>query len=237
MGEKMRKGKIIMTVTVGLMCFVLTYVMFMQFKLVEETDITEIENARESELREKLANWKTRYKDVEEKIEESTTKLDEYNQRKASNQETSQLLEKELEQIKKIAGLTEVKGDGIVVTLTDKEEVIGARDLIEVVNELRLAGAEAISINDKRIVNMTDIVDIVERVILINVERTSSPYIIKAIGDPKYLESALNTKTIGFMDQMAVDGKDTKLERQNNIKINPYNKELKVQYMKLKEEK
>ena len=233
----MTKGKIIMTVTVGLMCFVLTYVMFMQFKLVEETDITEIENARESELREKLANWKTRYKDVEEKIEESTTKLDEYNQRKASNQETSQLLEKELEQIKKIAGLTEVKGDGIVVTLTDKEEVIGARDLIEVVNELRLAGAEAISINDKRIVNMTDIVDIVERVILINVERTSSPYIIKAIGDPKYLESALNTKTIGFMDQMAVDGKDTKLERQNNIKINPYNKELKVQYMKLKEEK
>lgn len=226
-----------MTVTVGLMCFVLTYVMFMQFKLVEETDITEIENARESELKEKLANWKTRYKDVEEKLEESTTKLAEYNERKASNQETSQLLEKELEQLKKIAGLTEVKGDGIVVTLTDKEEVIGARDLIEVVNELRLAGAEAISINDKRIVNMTDIVDIVERVILINVERTSSPYIIKAIGDPKYLESALNTKTIGFMDQMAVDGKDTKLERQNNIKINPYNKELKVQYMKPKEEK
>lgn len=233
----MRKGKIIMTITVGLMCFVLTYVMFMQFKLVEETDITEIENARESELKEKLANWKTRYKDVEEKLEESSTKLREYNERKASNQETSQLLEKELEQVKKIAGLTEVKGDGIIVTLTDKEEVIEARDLIEVVNELKLAGAEAISINDKRIVNMTDIVDIVEKVILINVERTASPYVIKAIGDSKYLESALNTKTIGIMDQMAVAGKDTKLERQNNIKISPYNKELPVQYMKIKEEK
>lgn len=233
----MKKAKIIMTITIGLMCFVLTYVMFMQFKLVEETDITEIENARESELKEKLANWKTKYADVAGKIEESSIKLTEYKEKKDSNQETSQLLAKELEQTKKIAGLTEVKGDGIVVTLTDAEEVIEAKDLIELVNELKLAGAEAISINEKRIVNMTDIVDIVEKIILINVERTSSPYVIKAIGDPKYLESALNTKTIGFMDQMAVEGKTTKLERQNNIKISPYNKPIEVQYMKNKEEK
>lgn len=226
-----------MTITVGLMCFVLTYVMFMQFKLVEETDITEIENARESELKEKLASWKTQYEDLTIKVEETSTRLEEYNKSKASNQETSQLLANELEQAKKIAGLTEVRGDGIVVTLTDAEEVILARDLYDLVNELRLAGAEAISINDKRIVNMTDIVDIVEKVILVNVERTSSPYVIKAIGDPKYLESALNTKTIGFMDQMAVEGKNTKLERQNNIKINPYNKELEVKYMQVKEEK
>lgn len=233
----MKKAKIIMTITIGLMCFVLTYVMFMQFKLVEETDITEIENAREGELKEKLANWKARYADVEEKLEESSIKLAEYKEKKDSNQETSQLLAKELEQTKKIAGLTEVKGDGIVVTLTDGEEVIEAKDLIELVNELKLAGAEAISINEKRIVNMTDIVDIVEKIILINVERTSSPYVIKAIGDPKYLESALNTKIIGFMDQMAVEGKTTKLERQNNIKISPYNKTIEVQYMKNKEEK
>lgn len=233
----MKKGRIIMTITVGLMCFVLTYVMFMQFKLVEETDITEIENARESELKEKLASWKTKYEDLTIKLEETSTRLEEYNKSKASNQETSQLLANELEQAKKIAGLTEVKGDGIVVTLTDGEEVILARNLHDLVNELRLAGAEAISINDKRIVNMTDIVDIVEKVILVNVERTSSPYVIKAIGDPKYLESALNTKTIGFMDQMAVEGKNAKLERQNNIKINPYNKELEVEYMKVKEEK
>ena len=232
----MKKGKIIMTVTVGLMCFVLTYVMFMQFKLVEETDITEIENARESELKEKLATWKSKYEDVITKLEESTAKLTEYYESKESNQETSQLLTKELEQAKKIAGLTEVKGDGIVVTLTDGEEIIKASDLIELVNELRLAGAEAISINDKRVVNMTDIVDITDTVILVNLERVSSPYVIKAIGNPKYLESALNTKTIGFMDQMSLYGKSAILERQNNIKINPYNKKIEVQYMKVKEE-
>ena len=43
----MKKGKIVMTITIGLMCFVLVYVMFLQFKVVEQTDLTEIETMQE----------------------------------------------------------------------------------------------------------------------------------------------------------------------------------------------
>ena len=53
-----KKGKITMTITIGIACFVLVLVMFMQFKIVNETDITSIENMRETELRTELANWK-----------------------------------------------------------------------------------------------------------------------------------------------------------------------------------
>lgn len=234
---KAKKGKIIMTVTIGLICFILTYVMFMQFKVVEEADIAQIENARESELKEKLASWKERYEDVELKVLESRQTLDEYNKRKESNQETSELVQKELEQAKQLVGITDVKGDGVVVTLKDNEEqCIDYNDLIELVDELRLAGAEAISINDKRIINMTDIVNITGNVILINSDRVTSPYVVKAIGDQKYLESALNTKTIGFVDKTLNYGKDITLERQNNIKIYKYDKNLEINHMKDKED-
>ena len=59
----LKKGKGIMTITIGLICFVLAYVMFMQFKVVEETNITQIETMRESELTEKLASWKEKYEE------------------------------------------------------------------------------------------------------------------------------------------------------------------------------
>ena len=59
----MKKGEVILAVTIGLVCFVLACVMFMQFKTVEETNITEIETLTEAELREKLASWRTRYED------------------------------------------------------------------------------------------------------------------------------------------------------------------------------
>ena len=104
--------------------------------------------------------------------------------------------------------------------------------------ELKAAGAEAISINDQRIVNMTDIVDIhisdgskyiVINKVLDKQKVILSPYVVKAIGDPKYLESALTVKTVGFMDQYA---KNATLERQNNIRIPKYDKEIKLRYSK-----
>ena len=47
-----------MTVIIGLVCIVFFAVMFMQFKTIEETDITAIENMRETELRAAISEWK-----------------------------------------------------------------------------------------------------------------------------------------------------------------------------------
>ena len=59
--EKIKKGKIVMTVTIGIACFVLMTVMFMQFKIVNQTDITSIENMRKADLTTELASWKQKY--------------------------------------------------------------------------------------------------------------------------------------------------------------------------------
>ncbi len=231
-----------MTATIGLICFVLSYVMFMQFKTVEETNITQIENMREKELSEKLANWKEKFEETDLKLQQTNEKLQEYKQKRESNQEASELLNAELIQAQAIAGLTDVKGDGIIITYTEDENSelgkIEDRHLIELVNELRLAGAEAISINDQRITNMSDIINVMidgKEFILVNRKRMTSPYIIKAIGDQKYLESALTTKTIGFATRYP----NAIVEKKNNIIINKYNGSIKIKYAKdvVKEEK
>ena len=172
----MKKGKIVMTITIGLVCFILALVMSMQFKLVKETDITSIETMREKELRDELANWKEKYNEINQKYEEVSTKVKEYQEKKQSYGETSKLLQEELDQLNKALGKTEVQGEGIEITLTDTEEnKLSADNLLTIVNDLKLAGAEAISINNERVVNMTDIVDIGNTFIKVNGQRISSP--------------------------------------------------------------
>jgi len=113
-------------------------------------------------------------------------------------------------------------GEGVVVTLIDtQEKAVTSLDLVNLVNELVLAGAEAISINENRILNMTDIVDIGNQFIVINSQRISSPYVIKAIGEKTYLQSALTIKA-GYVDRYKASGVNINVETKNNIKILKY---------------
>ena len=164
MKKNIKKGKITMTITMVIACFVLALVMSMQFKIASETDITSIENMREAELRTELANWKSKYEEVEKKYEETSSKIDEYKQNKESNEDTEKLVDDELQQVNMQLGKVDVQGEGIEVTLreTDNEEIsrITADDLILIVNALKVSGAEAISINDERIINMLILINL-----------------------------------------------------------------------------
>ncbi len=73
--KNLKKGKIAMIITIVLACFALTLVMTMQFKIVNETDITSIENMRETELQTELANWKTKYEEAEKQYEDTVFPL------------------------------------------------------------------------------------------------------------------------------------------------------------------
>lgn len=235
----MKKDKIMMSVIIEIICVILITVMFAQFKTVEETDITGIETAREAELQTMLSSWKTKYEEIEEKLTDTKSKINEYNEKIQSNQEASELLDEELEQSNLLVGKTNVQGEGIIITLKDNEEKsIEASDLRTLINELKLAGAEAISINDKRVLNMTELVD-VNGVILINEERIVSPYIVKAIGDQTYLSSAISLKTSGFIDSYTIMGKSVEMTKEKNINIMAYNgkkNQLQFKYAKEVEE-
>ena len=233
-----KKGKITVTITIGLSCLALSIIMFMQFKLVNETDITSIENMREEELRTELGNWKEMYEEANAQYEEKNQTLQEYKEKAESDTETSALVNQELERVNLLLGKTNVEGEGIVITLqdttTDSEGNILSitnDNLNIIVNELKLAGAEAISINDERIINMSDIFMINDNTImLVNGQRILTPYIIKAIGDQTYLESTVVGKG-GSIDELTKQGFDIKVEKSNKITIKKYNKDINSKYM------
>lgn len=98
-----------------------------------------------------------------------------------------------------INGLTDVKGSGVVVTLNDaparnemdpSQLIIHDSDIIQILNELKDAGAQTLSINDERIITTSKQI-CAGPTILINQNRYPVPYVIKAIGDPDKLYEAL----------------------------------------------
>ena len=211
----MKKGKITVVITIAIACFALMTIMFMQFKVVNETDITSIETMREEELRTELANWKEKYNEAEEQYEEKNAKIEEYKQNEQSTEESSKLVEQELEQVKQYLGKTDVQGQGITVTLYDKSSEnysITAEDLLVIVDYLKSAGAEAISINGERIINTSDIVYVNNSIIYVNQQRILAPYVINAIGNSAYLESTLIGNG-GYVDELRKLGFTVEIEK------------------------
>ena len=197
--KNLSKSKLIMYTIIGIMSLILVYVMFIQFRIINETDTEEIEFMREAELRELLSNYKSNYQDAKDELIETQGKIDEYKQAEKSEEETIALLENEIKDAEMKLGMTDVKGEGSTITLSDTEGyTVGYSDLLYLINELIYAGAEAISINDERIVAMTDLAS-VGNFILINGNRTTSPFNIRVIGDTTKLQSALSIKG-GYID-------------------------------------
>ncbi len=137
-----------------------------------------------------------------------------------------------LRQAELLAGMTDVTGPGVVVTLDDMQQsaipenddpntyVVHDSDLLLVLNQLRDAGAEAISINEERILATSE-VRCAGNVVSVNNNRISAPFVIKAIGDPEKLSAGLQMRN-GVIDQLAVNGIVTKLEPKTEIEIGAY---------------
>lgn len=106
-----KKGKMTMTITIGLMCFLLTLVIFIQFKTISQTDISQIETMREDELRKEIASVKTKYEELSKQLEDTNSKIQEYGDVINSEKEASELLDKELTQSKNLLGKNEVEGE------------------------------------------------------------------------------------------------------------------------------
>ena len=229
----MKKGKITVVITIAISCFALALVMCMQFKIVNQTDITLIETMREDELRAELANWKEMYKEAGEQYQEKIMKLNEYREKQESTEEASKIVEKELELTNMYLGKTDVQGEGIEIILKDVEGVSGisSEDLLIIVEYLKLAGAEAISINEERIINMSDIVYVNNSIIYVNQQRILAPYEIKAIGDSTKLESTLLGNG-GYVELLKNIGFDVNIEKSNKLSIPKYSKEISHKYIK-----
>ena len=119
-----------------------------------------------------------------------------------------------------LAGTLPAVGEGLVVTVEDPGGKVGIDQMLNGIEELRNAGAEAIEINDRvRVVASTALADR-GRGILVGGVPVSAPYTIEVIGDPHTLTEGL-TFTGGFVADIegpAVGGK-VSIEQVEQVEI------------------
>lgn len=232
-----KRNKLVLSITIAIVAILLVATTIIQFKSVDEYRKSNIEDLREDELKTQIASYKSKYEEAESQYQDNENKIKEYQATSNENEKTSKLLDDELEQQKTSLGLTDVTGEGVIITLTDTNDGTYTSDRLRyLVNELKYAGAEAISINDNRVINLTDIVTVNDSfIVMYGKVRISSPYVIKAIGDTTYLLSTLNMKNSGFVDLMKAENLQISVEQSKNITIKKYSRDISSKYLKEEE--
>lgn len=209
--------------------------MFVQFKSVQVIEASGVGQKRETELRTEYSALKDKSNEMKQQLEEIQNTTKEYTDQSSDVQATMDLLKSDVDKARCDLGYTDVKGPGIVLTIADgknaandKEQVVTYNDLIMAINELKYAGAEAISLNDERVVNNSFVANISEYMVM-NDNRISGPYTIKVIGDSKNLESVINIKG-GIKDYLESYNKQISYTVENEVYINKYNGNVEINF-------
>jgi uncharacterized protein YlxW (UPF0749 family) len=111
-----------------------------------------------------------------------------------------------LEALQVLTGTTPVTGPGVTITITDPDGAIDAPLLLDAVQELRDAGAEAMQVGPARVVVDTWFADS-EGGVVVNDQPVASPIRILAIGDPDTMSAALSIPG-GLADSVRTRGAD-----------------------------
>lgn len=182
---------------------VLGFLLGLQLKSVRLHAGVDATSASRLETLQELYNNLVNERDgLKEQLTTAQKELADYRSAAASGEE-KEALKAEVDYLSMVAGLTDVEGPGVMVILQDStatnttgdenDYLIHDSDLLSVVNELRDAGAQALSLNGERILATSEI-RCAGSVVLINGQRLAAPFVIYAIGDPTTLYNALTMR-------------------------------------------
>lgn len=226
-------------VGVAIVCAILGFMVAYQFKVLMKQDKTlNFTNKNSTDVTVEIEQYKKQKQELEVKVDDLQNQVKDYEKAAAGKSDATKSLLKELDDTRLLTGITDVRGQGITIYLTPDTKIFGNntedhltdKHLVYLVNELRFAGAEAISINDIRIVSRTGIRN-AGNYILINDEKISPSrrIVIQAIGDKNLLYSAMSFPEV-FSDFKGLC--DVKFEKSDDTIIKKYNKTYKFDYAK-----
>ncbi|WP_353950115.1 DUF881 domain-containing protein [Knoellia sp. S7-12] len=157
---------------------------------VHQTSIEGLEDLREDELIRILDTVDQDGNRLAEEIQTLQLSRDRLKSTTTSLTEAQQAAQQRLDSLAIMAGTVPAKGPGIVLTIRDPENGVTAPLLLDTLQELRDAGAEAVEINNVRVVANTYFTDD-EGGIAISGKAVTAPYVVTAIGDGSTLASAM----------------------------------------------
>ncbi|NGQ93722.1 DUF881 domain-containing protein [Brevibacillus sp. SYP-B805] len=177
---------------------------------------------QETQLNERILAEKEQNRQLEVQLLDLQRQVSKVEQAMAEHQSEAADILAQLDAARMMAGVVPVEGPGVIVTMQDKANagesedvtkyIVHEQDVRLVVNELRAAGAEAISINGQRLISNSAI-RCVGPTIIVNGVKSAAPFVITAIGDPATLVNALNLpggvlQTLEGFVQITVQSKD-----------------------------
>lgn len=194
------------------------------------------------DLQNEIHNVEVENKQLKDSIREEAMRLSEY---KASVENTGSafgIMQNELEKAMNYSNYYRVQGPGIIMTMNDSQQEIAEGediawylihdiDILEIVNELKMAGAEAISINGERVTPTTSI-RCGGPIINIDGKRHTVPFIIKAIGDPKALEASALAPESYIELYMEYTGIQVEIQKVEKLIIDGYDGRSKLKYLR-----
>lgn len=233
------KGRI----AIALLCGILGLTISMQFNTIKkETEGGLLTSQRAQQLAIELRSLRNEKERLNEELTNLEKRLKEYEISEADENLIIKNLKRDLELYQLLAGYKEGEGSGVVITIEDPPNDFFAGDegsfimynydlLLELVNKLNAAGAEAIAINDQRYISTTEIY-YTSNTLLINSVPTRPPFTVKAIGNPETLEAALNMKYGIVWSMRQYYNLQVNVKKEDNIVIPRYNKVVQYEYAK-----
>lgn len=225
------------TVALTFICLVLGFMLAINFRTQQDVEISM--GVRETQLRSKVIELVNRNQSLEEHLRGVESLLNQYRAKASSGESSEELLKQELLELRMIAGLTDVVGEGVIVTINDSSKdrrqgddpnlfIVHDEDLLKVVNVLKAAGAEAISINGLRLTALSEI-SCAGPVILVNQTRLAPPYVIKAIGNKNNLQASLNMRG-GIVENLNFWGIEVEVETQAQVMVPSFRGRIEFNY-------
>ncbi len=170
-------------------------------------------------------------KELKKEYEKS---LEEYTNTLSNKEEVKNLMEEELISLKEDTGDIKVSGSGIIITIKDSDNelkenqnpnelIVHDIDILRIVNDLKKAGAKAISINGERLLALSKI-KCSGATIKVNNTTYGQPFIIKAIGDLSTLKASVVSPESYTHILQEVYGISIRVEEKNDIIVNSFKK-------------
>ncbi len=176
-------------IVIGVLVAVLGFGIAVQVRSNSSGD--SLANAREDDLVHILDDQNLRADNLRRQIAQLQNTLQQLQASGSRDIVAEQQAEQELQALDVLLGTVPASGPGVSITITDPAHNLHAEDLLDVVEELRGAGAEAIQFGTVRVSTPTSFTDDGSAV-RVDGQAQQTPYVVLAIGDPKTLDTAMN---------------------------------------------
>lgn len=217
---------------IGFACIILGILIAFQMKFIQGTYLDgSSPTQKTTELLNELNTVKTEKERLIDEIERLEDQLDKIQNSASEESAIVKNLTDELNRYKAFSGMTKVSGTGVMITIDnppkdlnlglDKNIAFDYKLMLDLINELNSAGAEAISINEQRMVNNTE-VRLAGNQVNVNTIPISPPFVIKAIGNSGTLDSAINIR-FGIVQNIQLEGYYIEVKRVETLEIPAFN--------------